>query len=103
MAEGSLLCGFGKAEFMECPVDLSTLDPDTQIMFDCTGDTFASIDKEITGSMQEILTYAKEKKPSNCKICYHTATTEPDGTWIIKKEGCGNSILYYIYLALFFV
>ena len=97
MAEGSLLCGFGKAKFIECPTDLSTLDPDTQIMFDCTGEVFASIEKEITGSMQEIMSYAKEKKPSNCKICYHTATAEPDGTWTIKKEGCRKKSIPSIY------
>ncbi|CAK9020636.1 Uncharacterized protein SCF082_LOCUS14989, partial [Durusdinium trenchii] len=85
LPEGTVLCGFGKAKFQECPKDASTLDPDTQFIFEVNGDTFGTLDNT-TGTMNEILKYAKETKPANCKVCYHKASQDPEGNWALEKE-----------------
>lgn len=85
LAEGAILCGFGKTKFAECPADPTTIDHETQWIFEVTDNTWANVD-QVTGPMQDVLDYAKSTKPNNCKVCYHKALQDPEGNWMLEKD-----------------
>jgi len=89
LQESSVLCGFGRAKFKEAPVDPSQIDPDVEIPFDVGADTHGVLDN-VYGTMAEHLHLASQTKPENCRVCYHKASKDPEGNWVLEKAGATN-------------
>ena len=84
LAEGMVLCGWGKAKFRELTTD-KPLDSDTEILFEADATTVGVLDNKY-GTVADFLGAAKVMKPNTVKVCYHKCTQDPEGNWILVKD-----------------
>ena len=75
-------------------MDPAEIDHDVEIPFEVGADTLGVLDN-VYGTMAEHLQTASQTKPDNCRVCYHKASKDPDGNWVLEKAGTTNIEIAY--------